>query len=330
MSGAIDRFMRGGARAGLHPEVRRFPEGTKTADDAAARDRMRRRPDREVAGLHGRATGAGAGAHVAAPTGSTRPSWPRSSGAGVGPAGHARGGAGRDRVRRGRHAAVRPSRSAVTTFVDRDLLGYDEIWAAAGTPDSVFPLTPADLLRVSGATVADVRRGSEVSRDAPGGLSSRSPPIRRPSTPEEPMITLTENAAGKVKELLVEEGRDDIALRVAVQPGGCSGPPVRDVPGRPGDARRTTTDGAVRRPARDRQDERAVPVAGHDRLRGHAGAVGVHDRQPRRPGRLRLRQLVPLSPGRPQSCAVDLAPLGDGVRARRGTRRRARRGRRRR
>ena len=37
------------------------------------------------------------------------------------------------------------------------------------------------------------------------------------------MITLTENAAGKVKELLAEEGRNDIALRVAVQPGGCSG-----------------------------------------------------------------------------------------------------------
>jgi iron-sulfur cluster assembly accessory protein len=37
------------------------------------------------------------------------------------------------------------------------------------------------------------------------------------------MIKLTETAAGKVKELLAEEGRDDIALRVAVQPGGCSG-----------------------------------------------------------------------------------------------------------
>ena len=36
------------------------------------------------------------------------------------------------------------------------------------------------------------------------------------------MIQLTETAASKVKELLVEEGRDDIALRVAVQPGGCS------------------------------------------------------------------------------------------------------------
>jgi len=37
------------------------------------------------------------------------------------------------------------------------------------------------------------------------------------------MIQLTETAAGKVKELLEEEGRSDIALRVAVQPGGCSG-----------------------------------------------------------------------------------------------------------
>jgi iron-sulfur cluster assembly accessory protein len=37
------------------------------------------------------------------------------------------------------------------------------------------------------------------------------------------MLTLTETAAHKVKELLEEEGRQDIALRVAVQPGGCSG-----------------------------------------------------------------------------------------------------------
>src|SRR5881296_159240 len=37
------------------------------------------------------------------------------------------------------------------------------------------------------------------------------------------MLTLTPAAAGKVKELLAEEGREDIALRVAVQPGGCSG-----------------------------------------------------------------------------------------------------------
>ena len=36
-------------------------------------------------------------------------------------------------------------------------------------------------------------------------------------------VNLTENAALKVKTLLDQEGRDDLALRIAVQPGGCSG-----------------------------------------------------------------------------------------------------------
>ncbi|QMU98446.1 iron-sulfur cluster insertion protein ErpA [Microbacterium esteraromaticum] len=36
-------------------------------------------------------------------------------------------------------------------------------------------------------------------------------------------VSLTEAAALKVKSLLEQEGRDDLRLRVAVQPGGCSG-----------------------------------------------------------------------------------------------------------
>lgn len=36
-------------------------------------------------------------------------------------------------------------------------------------------------------------------------------------------VALTELAAAKVKSLLEQEGRDDLRLRVAVQPGGCSG-----------------------------------------------------------------------------------------------------------
>ena len=36
-------------------------------------------------------------------------------------------------------------------------------------------------------------------------------------------VTLTEQAAVKVKSLIENEGRDDLALRIAVQPGGCSG-----------------------------------------------------------------------------------------------------------
>lgn len=37
------------------------------------------------------------------------------------------------------------------------------------------------------------------------------------------MITVTDSAARKVKELLEAEGATDLALRVAVRPGGCSG-----------------------------------------------------------------------------------------------------------
>ena len=36
-------------------------------------------------------------------------------------------------------------------------------------------------------------------------------------------VVLSDTAADKVKALLAQEGRDDLALRVAVQPGGCSG-----------------------------------------------------------------------------------------------------------
>jgi len=36
-------------------------------------------------------------------------------------------------------------------------------------------------------------------------------------------VTLSESAAAKAKTLLDQEGRDDLALRIAVQPGGCAG-----------------------------------------------------------------------------------------------------------
>ncbi len=46
---------------------------------------------------------------------------------------------------------ARPLRAVV----DRALLAYDTVWAAAGTPDTVFELTPDELVRASGAEVAD-------------------------------------------------------------------------------------------------------------------------------------------------------------------------------
>jgi Cys-tRNA(Pro) deacylase len=44
----------------------------------------------------------------------------------------------------------------VTVLVDRDLMRHDKLWAAAGLPDAVFPITPGDLLRVSGGSVVDL------------------------------------------------------------------------------------------------------------------------------------------------------------------------------
>ena len=40
--------------------------------------------------------------------------------------------------------------------VDEDLLAYDAGWAAAGSPYEVFPLSPAQLLELTGGQVADV------------------------------------------------------------------------------------------------------------------------------------------------------------------------------
>ena len=49
-----------------------------------------------------------------------------------------------------------------------------------------------------------------------------APTIEVPTTLSDG-VTLTQGAAAKVSALLTAEGRDDLALRIAVQPGGCSG-----------------------------------------------------------------------------------------------------------
>src|SRR5262249_26167913 len=59
-----------------------------------------------------------------------------------------------------------------------------------------------------------------------GSIDSQSNALRRipvTTTDITPAITLTEPAIDKVAELLQEEGNPELALRVAVRPGGCSG-----------------------------------------------------------------------------------------------------------
>jgi prolyl-tRNA editing enzyme YbaK/EbsC (Cys-tRNA(Pro) deacylase) len=50
--------------------------------------------------------------------------------------------------------------SPVVTLIDRELFRFDEIWAAAGHPNGVFPMTPAELERLTGAPVHDVAQAS--------------------------------------------------------------------------------------------------------------------------------------------------------------------------
>ncbi|MGZ4132825.1 MAG: YbaK/EbsC family protein [Actinomycetota bacterium] len=153
MSGAIDRFLEAARAQGIQPDVRRFPEGTKTAEDAA------------------RAIGCHVGQIVKSLVfvADGRPVMAYTSGANRVDEARLAIALGADEVRRATPDEARsatgfavggtppfghPTRLAAV--IDRDLLGWDEIWAAAGTPDSVFALVPADLLRVSGASPADV------------------------------------------------------------------------------------------------------------------------------------------------------------------------------
>lgn len=46
------------------------------------------------------------------------------------------------------------------TLIDRELFRFDEIWAAAGHPNGVFPLSPQQLQQLTGAPVADVVQSS--------------------------------------------------------------------------------------------------------------------------------------------------------------------------
>ena len=44
----------------------------------------------------------------------------------------------------------------LVTFIDRDLLALDVLWAAAGTPNAVFRIEPDDLVRLTSGRVLDI------------------------------------------------------------------------------------------------------------------------------------------------------------------------------
>ena len=133
--------------------VREFPAGTRTAVDAAAavgcdvaqicKSLVFRRasgaPLLVVASGANRVDEARVGELVGEPIGKADAAFVRDRTGfaigGVPPAGHP---------------------APIDTLVDRDLLAFDVVWAAAGTPREVFSLSPAQLVSLTGGRVADV------------------------------------------------------------------------------------------------------------------------------------------------------------------------------
>ena len=151
---AVERFEREARDRGLSIEVREFPQGTKTAEAAA------------------RAVGCEVGQIVKSLVfvADGRPLVALTSGANRADTVRLAAALGVSEVRRASPEEARDAtgfaiggtppfgyRGPVRVLMDRELLGYDLLWAAAGTPQAVFPIGPDDLIRASGAEPADFR-----------------------------------------------------------------------------------------------------------------------------------------------------------------------------
>jgi len=153
MAASTSRVVELFAGHGITIETRRFPAGTRTAQQAAAavgasvaeivKSLVFEAGGRLVLVLCpgdrqvdlGRLAAA-CGASQAARADPDRVRWETGYPiGGVPPAGHA---------------------SPLATFADAELLRHEWVWAAAGTPETVFRVRSADLLRVTGALVADL------------------------------------------------------------------------------------------------------------------------------------------------------------------------------
>jgi prolyl-tRNA editing enzyme YbaK/EbsC (Cys-tRNA(Pro) deacylase) len=70
----------------------------------------------------------------------------------------------------------------VPVFMDRDLLGYAVVWAAAGRPDSVFEIAPDRLRDLSNAAVSDLKVAADST--PPPALRATSPASGEEDSPK--------------------------------------------------------------------------------------------------------------------------------------------------
>ena len=153
--GSVARVRDALARLGLEAEIREFDASTRTSADAAAaigctvaqiaksvifRAKAANQPVLVIASGINRVDEKKLEAALGDKVGRADPDFVRATTGfaigGVAPVGHT---------------------GPVRVFIDQDLNQYDEIWAAAGSPNAVFRLSPADLQRVTGGQVIPVK-----------------------------------------------------------------------------------------------------------------------------------------------------------------------------
>src|SRR5215470_3439698 len=140
---------------GLQVDVRRFPDGTRTAADAAAAIGV------EVGQIVKSLVFAVDGEVVMALVAGSNQLDERKLGAAAGGAKAKRVDADAVRDATGYPIGGVPPfghANELRVFVDPDLLAYDEVWAAAGTWNDVFGVAPAALVTATNGEVVDLRR----------------------------------------------------------------------------------------------------------------------------------------------------------------------------
>ena len=158
----VARVIAAAREAGLEIIPRRFPDGTKTAADAAAAIGVK--VGQIVKSLVFSVDGEIVMAYV---SGANQLDEKKLASA-AGGAKCSRVDADAVRTATGYPIGGVPPFGLVTkmrVFIDPDLLQYDGVnemvWAAAGTWNDVFPISPNELVRVSGGVVTDLKRGTE-------------------------------------------------------------------------------------------------------------------------------------------------------------------------